>query len=47
MIIGAVFGGTTAAVMLVAGFLVTDQVRSSAPVGYEVSSTVALAAPAR
>ena len=42
-IIGALFGGTTAAVMLVAGFLVTDQIRSSAPAGYAVTETVALA----
>ena len=46
-IIGALFGGTTAAVMLVAGFLVTDQIRSSTPVGYEVASTVTVASTTR
>lgn len=46
-IIGALFGGTTAAVMLVAGFLVTDQIRSSNNVGYELNGTVTLASSTR
>lgn len=46
-IIGALFGGTTAAVILVAGFLVTDQIRSSGPIGYDVGNTVTLASASR
>ena len=46
-IIGALFGGTTAAVMLVAGFLVTDQIRSSSNLGYEVAASVTIASATR
>lgn len=45
-IIGWLFGSTTAAVMLVAGFLVTDQIRSAPTAGFDGGATVTLASSA-